>query len=107
MQENPENIILRFHARISSGGRITLPETSRKYLNLKSGDFVKIKIKRITFDKDTLILKRINEAIVYGKLASRGQVTIPEHIRKLLDLKEGDIIEVDLLEFSPVGLKKN
>ena len=102
MSETTEDIILRFHARVSSGGRITLPETSRKYLNLKSGDFVKIKVKKIVFDENRLSIKRIAEAIAYAKIASRGQITIPEHIRALLGIKEGDIIEIDLLEFSPV-----
>ena len=102
-----ENVLLRFHAKISSGGRITLPETSRRYLKLKNGDFVKIKIKKVKFDESKLTIKRISEAVVYGKMASRGQITIPKHIMQALGLKEGDIVEVDLLEFSyaPTSLK--
>ncbi len=106
-KEMTEDVLLRFHAKISSGGRITLPETSRKYLRLKNGDFVKIKVRKVKFDESKLTIKRISEAVVYGKMASRGQITIPKHIIQALDLKEGDIVEVDLLEFSyaPTSLK--
>ena len=95
-----KDFIIRFHARVSSGGRITIPETSRKYLRLNKGDFVKIRIKKVTFDEHKMEIKRLAEAIVYAKLASRGQITIPENVRESLMIKDGDIVEVDLLEYA-------
>jgi len=94
------DIVLRFHARVTSGGRITIPETSRRYLRLNNGDFVKIKVRKVKFDEKEKKIKRFAEAVIYAKLASRGQITIPENIRKSLDIKDGDIVEVDLIEYA-------
>jgi|Deesub1362B_J571_1020462.scaffolds.fasta_scaffold00059_33 AbrB family looped-hinge helix DNA binding protein len=106
MSESQESII-RYHAKVTSGGRIIIPDITRRILGIKKGNIVKLKVSKVDSVKEKekrVIIRTGPEVIFEAKVGSRGLITIPDKARELLKISDGDYVEVELLDYKPATL---
>lgn len=91
--------IIRYHAKVVGGGRIVIPEITRKVLGIERGNIVFIRVAKIkgTKLKNGLVeIETSDPVFIQARVGNKGLVTIPEEARKFLGIKVGDIVEVAL-----------
>lgn len=96
----PVNPVIRYHARVVGGGRIVIPDITRKLLGIEKGNIVSLKVAKIAkveTGNETLIIETSEPIIIEARVGNKGLVTIPEEARKLLGINVGDIVEVALV----------
>ena len=85
--------LAKFHAKVSTKGRVAIPKETRALYELEYGDYLGLIIRKINpFTK--LPEKR---AFLVVKLSSSGQIVVPKSLIENLNLEIGEIIEVLLI----------
>jgi len=85
--------LAKFHARVSTKGRIAIPKETRSLFELEYGDYLSLIIRKLDFSTK-LPLKR---AFLIAKLSSSGQIVVPKQLLNELDIQIGEIVEVLLV----------
>jgi len=91
--------IIRYHAKVVGGGRIVIPDITRKILGIERGNvvFVRIaKVKGTKLEGGHIKIETSEPVVIQARVGNKGLVTIPEEARKILDVDVGDIVEVTL-----------
>ncbi|ALM76226.1 AbrB/MazE/SpoVT family DNA-binding domain-containing protein [Thermococcus barophilus] len=90
--------LAKFHARLDKDGRATIPKHVRAIFHIHQDDYVKATIRKINVD---LGLKKIfilgEERDIIMRVGRGGTITIPQKVREKLQLTQGDLVEVSLL----------
>lgn len=90
MNQEPEiaEPLAKFHAQVYKNGRIAIPSNEREYFKIGQHDLV------------NLIIRTPNgRGRFWAQLTIYGRLTIPLGLRRDLDIKEGDFIEVLLVDY--------
>ena len=83
--------LAKFHARVLSQNRITLPKETREIYNIREKDYVVVILRKLQ-DK-----KPIYRVLVLLRVSTSGVVPLPIELVRKLNLAKGEIIEVLLL----------
>jgi AbrB family looped-hinge helix DNA binding protein len=83
-------ILAKFHVIVHKVGRIVIPIGTRKFYGIEQRDFVEVKIKK--YDDNNP-----KEGTFTAKVGEHGSVFIPKHLREVMSIKPGDVVEVLLL----------
>ncbi|WP_145973176.1 AbrB/MazE/SpoVT family DNA-binding domain-containing protein [Thermococcus barophilus] len=80
-------VLSKFPVRVVKGLRFRLPKPLREKYNIEQGDFVVLTIEK----EDSKITRTF-------KVSSDGLIYIPQEIAQEIGMKDGDLIDVSLLE---------
>jgi|GEM_PF-1963326 AbrB family looped-hinge helix DNA binding protein len=84
--------LAKFHSSINIKGQLVVPAKDREIFGLNKGDYLEIIVRSFkVVDGKLKILKR---AYVVVRLSSKGLITIPEEVRKELNISPGDTVEI-------------
>jgi len=89
--------LAKFHANINVKGQLVIPKKDREVLGLERDDVVEIIVR--TIEREDSRLRILGSAYVVVKLSSRGLITIPEEIRKALNITPNTVLEVLVIGF--------
>ncbi|AEC52238.1 hypothetical protein PNA2_1323 [Pyrococcus sp. NA2] len=91
-EETPEPLA-KFHAQVYRNGRIAIPKNERDYFGIDQHDIVELIVRKIVNNKI------VGRGWFLAQLTVRGVLTIPLGLRKELEIRDGDFVEVLLLGF--------
>lgn len=100
-EHHPFPAVVRYHARVVGGGRVVIPEITRKLLGIEKGNIVSVKIakiEKVDTKEGEIIIETSEPVLLEARVGNNGLITIPEEARKILGIKEGDIVEVSLYD---------
>lgn len=85
--------LAKFHVQVYKNGRIAIPGNEREYFGLDKHDIVNLVVRKVVGGKI------IGRGQFWAQLTVHGRLTIPNGLREELNIKEGDQIEVLLIDF--------
>ena len=85
--------LAKFHAKVSTKGRVAIPKETRKLYELEYGDYLSLIVRKV----DPITKSPIKRAFLIVKLSSNGQVVIPKQLLDELNIEIGEITEVLLV----------
>jgi len=85
--------LAKFHVQVYKNGRIAIPGNEREYFRLDKHDIVNLVIRKVVNGKI------VGRGQFWAQLTIHGRLTIPYGLRAELDIREGDQIEVLLVDF--------
>lgn len=105
MSENAKIIepLAKFHIKITSGRRFTLPRETRDLYSIQEGYYVELIVRKI----DPKLHKIVGRGLFVPKVSTNGVITIPKALVNKLDIQKGEIVEILLINYiSPADLFK-
>ncbi|MBC7108987.1 MAG: AbrB/MazE/SpoVT family DNA-binding domain-containing protein [Methanomassiliicoccales archaeon] len=84
--------LAKFHSSINIKGQLVVPAKDRDVFGLNKGDYLEIIVR--SFKVVGGKLKILKRAYVVVRLSSKGLITIPEEVRKELNISPGDTVEI-------------
>jgi len=96
MTENQERIVeplAKFHAKVSTKGRVAIPKETRALYEIQYNDFVILSVRKV----DTKAKRPIKRALMLGKVSTSGQTVIPKQLQEDLGIHVGEIVEIALM----------
>ncbi len=85
--------LAKFHAQVYKNSRIAIPSNEREHFGLDKHDIVNLVIRKVIGGRI------IGRGQFWAQLTVHGRLTIPNGLRAELDIKEGDQVEVLLIDF--------
>ena len=85
--------LAKFHAKISTKGRVAIPKETRAFYEIEYGDFVGLIVRKMDFASKT----PIKRAFLVAKLSTSGQIVIPKKLQEELELTVGELVEIALV----------
>ncbi|NJE60455.1 AbrB/MazE/SpoVT family DNA-binding domain-containing protein [Thermococcus sp. 21S7] len=84
--------LAKFHTRVLSQNRITLPKETREVYSINAKDYVIVILRKLRNSEP------IKRALVILRVSSQGVTPLPVELVRKLNLSKGEIIEVILLK---------
>ncbi len=100
MKETKEPLA-KFQARMNKDGRVSLPKQIKDVLGFESDDYLKVIIRKIKTEKSQGIIYVYGQEFAILRVGIRGYVVIPQKVRRDLNLKPNDSVEVVILDYYP------
>ncbi len=85
--------LAKFHAQVYKNGRIAIPSNEREHFGLGKHDIVSLIVRKYKGEKI------IGRGQFWAQLTIHGRLTIPNGLRQQLNIREGDHVEVLLVDF--------
>ena len=92
-QERIIEPLAKFHAQVYKNGRIAIPSNEREHFGLDKHDIVSLIVRKYEGEKI------IGRGQFWAQLTIHGRLTIPNGLRQQLNIREGDHVEVLLVDF--------
>jgi len=87
--------LAKFHIRITSGRRFTLPRETRDLYSIKEGYYVELIIRKI----DPKHRKIVGRGLFAPKVSTNGVITIPKALVEELEIQKGEVVEILLINY--------
>ncbi|WP_297555873.1 AbrB/MazE/SpoVT family DNA-binding domain-containing protein [Thermococcus sp.] len=100
MKESKEPLA-KFQAKMNKDGRVSLPKQIKDVLGLESDDYLKVIIRKIKAEKSEGIIYVYGQEFAILRVGIRGYVVIPQKVRRDLNLKPNDSVEIVILDYYP------
>jgi len=93
--------LAKFQAKVNKDGRVSIPKQIKDVLGFESDDYLKVIIRKIKATKEEGIIYVYSQAFVVLRVGIRGYIVIPQKIRRDLDLKPNESVEIVILDYYP------
>jgi len=93
--------LAKFQAKMNKDGRVSLPKQIKDVLGLESDDYLKVIIRKIKAEKSEGIIYVYGQEFAILRVGIRGYVVIPQKVRRDLNLKPNDSVEIVILDYYP------
>ena len=100
MKESREPLA-KFQAKMNKDGRVSLPKQIKDVLGLESDDYLKVIVRKIKAEKDEGIIYVYGQEFAILRVGIRGYIVIPQKVRRQLELKPNDSVEIVILDYYP------
>jgi len=86
--------LAKFHIRVTSGRRFTLPRETRDLYSIHEGYYVELIVRKI----DPKQQRIIGRGLFVPKVSTNGVITIPKALVNQLNIRKGEIVEVLIID---------
>ena len=100
MKETKEPLA-KFQAKMNKDGRVSLPKQIKDVLGFEPDDYLKVIVRKIRTDKEEGVIYVYGQEFAILRVGIRGYVVIPQKVRKQLELRPNDSVEIVVLDYYP------